>query len=197
MNSTASALLSFFIILTIFFSCANGEEEAESPSIYNIPIELLENTKELSKDLDDCFGKSDTSMYRDALGCAAGYYGWISSEYILHISPDIYNNYELESTRCKNYLVNENEIPCELWIFEKGKSHLTNICTDISIVDFPEPIRKLKSTGGSLLVVLDKLDKHAFIKIDSLLFIDSLFENQTIKLENIVLSDVENLGIPG
>ncbi len=182
--------INFILILCLFvfnFSCDHSIE-SKSP-------EFKQDRAKLSKAIATCFGQIDFSMNRPAIGCAAGYYVLASSEYVLHIGSAIHDIFNQGNFSCTQLQVKGNEISCQLWLFEKEKAHLGNICTDVILVDQPKPIQKLNAVNGTLKVIFTPKDRNAFIKIDKLIFEDS--NHQPLRLEDIILWDVKNIGISG
>jgi hypothetical protein len=118
----------------------------------------------------------------------------------LRIPETIYG--ELESN--KEYILEESKIVCELFIFKRDSSHLANICTDFIIINYPKPLRIIKSVKGKINVLIGNNEQlwgnevnNAYIKIMNLEFIDTLNNKRKIEIKEKYLWKVLNLGTPG
>lgn len=154
----------------------------------------------LNEKLESFLGTIDSSSILESVGCIQGYFGHLSSEYVLKIPSSIYT----EKETMKEYNLNERGLQCELLVFEKDSSHLANICTDVIIMNYPKTKKTIKSIGGTMKVFIGNKEElwgnkvnNSYIKINKIEFIDSLNNNKKIVFKDKFLWKVINLGTPG
>lgn len=147
------------------------------------------------------FDELDTSSTDNTIGCISGFFKKLDAKYVIRIGPNLdleYNN--IEKFDIEGYA---KDVELELFEFKKGKANLTNICTDIHVVDTPEAIQKYSNCKGT--VVIGKSDPTNYygnemprvsIHLKNLIFYDSL-GNEVLKIEDELLWKVLHLGTPG
>jgi len=65
----------------------------------------------------------------------------VSPEFVLRIPEMIYS----EQENVREYDYSKDSIQYEIFVFEKDSAHLANICTDVLIMNYPKPKRKIKN----------------------------------------------------
>lgn len=193
----------FLLIVLLFISCSQSQESTYDNNLTQEEID--EQQQEviipLQENLENIFGTVDSTKIVDAFGCVQGYFGYISSEYILRIPASIYT----ENESITKYNIDTNKIECELLIFKKDSANFGNICTDVIITNFfPKPLRVIKGVSENMTVLIGDKEElwgnevnNAYIKIDKLEFIDSLNSNKRIIIEDKIFWKVINSGTPG
>lgn len=189
-----------YILISIIILGCNSNEIAKNATQEKNTIEKSKSV--VSKNhFDDCFAESDSIFTHETIGCSGGYYKLINDEYVLRISSELNVDYG----DCKILSIDSSEESplTELLIFEKGKATLTNICTDVILVNAVEPIKTLCQGYGQITIgKSDSTDYYGnemprmTIRVDYLTFIDS-HTGKEIKIENELFWKVLNTGTPG
>lgn len=189
--------ISLFLLTLVLMGCAQKQNETNSnkdtPNKKEKSITLEEN-------LYNIFGKVDSTNILNSIGCTHGYFGHLSSEFVIRIPSSIYSRQEHK----KEYNLLNGGLQCELLIFEKDSSHLANLCSDIAVVNFPKPKRRLNAVQGKIKVFFGNTEElwgrqvnNAYIKIENLEFIDTINHHRKIEIKEKFLWQVLNLGTPG
>ena len=184
------------ILFSVLLSCSTRQSSVENSKLNNTESESLA----IEKKLENVFGKIDSTKILNSIGCVQGYYDYISSEYVVRIPYSIYSNIESR----KEYSLGKKGNECELLVFEKDNSNLSNICTDIILINSPKPKRVLRSVQGKMRVFIGNEEglwgnfvNNTYIHIERVVFVDTLSNNKRIMIENKYLWKVLNKGIPG
>ncbi|MBK7569223.1 MAG: hypothetical protein IPI31_15485 [Bacteroidetes bacterium] len=174
-------------------------------TICNNNVDSRDNSTELpdksKNSFETCFGNIDTSKAGKTKGCSGGTYKLINDKYVIRIFPD----FNIQFDSCYIVTINSSnaERLTELLIFENNNANLTNICTDIIIVNNPKPTRQLYAQSGQLIIGFsDPIDLygsptcHTTILIKRLVFIDRQTGDKIV-IENELLWKVLDTGTPG
>ncbi len=202
----AIIIQSFFLFGLIFILGCETRKDKENENL-NIKRESIEKLAKdslqkvnVEKKLTDIFGAIDSSKIITSIGCDQGFFGYISSQYILKIPSGIYYSYE-NTQEYKNSVLG---LPCELYVYENDSSHLANICTDLIIMNLPKPVRKLESINNDIKVykgnpieLWGSIVNRIYIKIEKIEFRDTLNNNHKIEIKDLYLWEVPFLGTPG
>jgi hypothetical protein len=186
----------YILISLIILSCSSTKTEKHKTEESKI-AEIEDSANEFNK----CFSELDSISFESTIGCSGGYYKVINDQYVLRISSDL--NIEYDHCDIVQIDSSEQNFKAELLIFEKGKASLTNICTDVIIVNAPKPIKNLKKCYGQMTIgKSDPTDYYGnempkmTISIDNLTFTDPQ-TGEEIKIENELFWKVLNTGTPG
>ncbi|MGB1040095.1 MAG: hypothetical protein ACPGVD_04420 [Flavobacteriales bacterium] len=176
-----------------------GEEQLTSSNhIEKIEGEEVDNSYQ--KSFLRCFASIDSNQVQNVVGCQNRcFYKVLNDDKVLMI----HYKTKLKLNHCKHYDTLTKEVYAELQIFKKGEANLTNYCTDIRIVNTPEPLKKIVATSGQLIIAESNIDNYygnklprTTILIKQLIFFDSTFM-RNVKIENELFWKVRNFGTPG
>ena len=191
------------LLTVLLISCMPEDDQAQEKE-KNATVGASGQERELVREttgaFTGCFAGMDTSGVGNQLNCAAGIYKLIHDKYVLHLSLDL----PVQLDKCYDFSIDSlnGRKQAELWIFEKGKAGLTNICTDV-VVNAPEPLRVLYAHSGKIRVVFSDPEKYygnpvhrTTVWVKKLVFTDPR-TGEKITLENEVFWKVLYTGIPG
>ena len=116
-------------------------------SILLLEMGNLVTAQEISP-FSNCFGTSDSTNEQVTAGCSSVFYKLIDSKTILRIHVNLIVDYD----ECMEIQLGELDSYAHLLIFENEQFELTNICTDVIIVNADKPIKTLKATAGKLRI---------------------------------------------
>jgi hypothetical protein len=189
----------YILISLIVIGCNSNETRKNETESHNT-IEVADSVVS-ENNFNNCFVEPDSSYIQESIGCSGGYYKLINDQYVLRISSEL--NVEYGDCDIVSIDSSEQSLLAELLIFEKGKASLTNICTDVILVNAPEPINTLKHGYGQIAIgKTDPTDYYGnempkmTIRVDHLTFIDP-HTGEEIKIKNELLWKVLNTGTPG
>ncbi len=155
----------------------------------------------MNSSFHEYFDELDTTRTDNTIGCVSGFFKKLDANYVIRIVPNldlVYNS--IEKYEIKGFT---NDLVLELFEYKEGKANLTNICTDILVVNNPEPIQKYSNCKGT--VVIGKSNPTQYygnemprvsIHLKNLIFYDSL-GNEVLKIKDELLWKVLHLGTPG
>lgn len=182
----------FYIISILFLvSCASDNSIDNSAKPQTNP----------KKSFETCFANIDTSNTSQTSACISGTYKLVSDKYVIRIFPD----FPIQFDSCYSITIDSinGQRFTELLVFDKNNASLTNICSDLTITNSPEPTRHLYAQSGQVIIgfsnpteLYGNKTHHTTVLIKNLIFIDKS-TGEKIELKNELLWKVLNLGTPG
>ena len=166
-----------------------------------------DTTKIISKKRFDYFIKlADTprkeqkKYHENTASCIWGTYKIISDEYILRVNTNFFSEdgdgyYEIDV----DSLLTRKTV--EILVYDSANSTLQNICTDVGDWNNPKANRKLRPSGGKIIVAFTKVNspyhEHAVtLFIKELNFYDPV-SSKSVFLKNVLAWKIYWEGIPG
>jgi hypothetical protein len=181
-----------FILVGIVFLASCAENNGQK---------VQNNGAELKSEFEKYFLNKDTVQQNYTIGCSAGFYQLLNTKYVLRIYTDL----DFENNTLKTFQVSPHslDITLELFEFEEGQANLTNICTDIHLVNAVKPIRTYSDCSGTVVVGISNPATHPMyampivsMHLDGLTFYDSLGVEK-LRIENEMIWKVQHQGTPG
>lgn len=135
------------------------------------------------------------------VGCTAGNYLLIDDTYVLKFHHD----YVIEDGYSRQVSTNDSYVDhiAELMVYEKGRAHLGDRCTDILMDSVSQPLMVLKNCRGDLTIgKTHRTNRFGVdvselsVRVDELIFRDST-SNTKFRIQDVVAWKIENIGAPG
>lgn len=147
-----------------------------------------------------CFANIDTLNVGESRACSGETFKLINDRYVIYLSLD----FPIQFESCYTISIDtaNGKKMADLWVFDNKDANLTNICTDILMMNVAKPSRSLSAQRGELIVAYsDATDygnerPHITVLIKKLVFIDGKTGN-TIEIENELIWKVPDVGTPG
>lgn len=184
-----------FIVVVIILSsaCDNPKESGIFDNVKDTIV--IDNTAEnvINKDVGAYL---DTSKAGEALGCASGFFKLLNKDMVLRIGHAIVTDKKTGTTV-------DSTCDIELLLFEKGKAHLQDICTDVIADNLSKPIESIKVNKGAIKSVsTEKVEYYGnktyklTIIFENLIFIHPK-SGTVIEIKNELYYKVLDMGISG
>ena len=152
-------------------------------------------------DFANCFANVDTTKLGQTIGCEGGIYKLLNRKSVLCINFDL----PVQFDSCYSVIIDgsNGKHLTSLIAFDNNNANLSNICSDIEIVNNPEPTRFLYAQSGNFILAYSNPTKlhgnptySVTILIKKLVFFDYK-TGEKIIIENELLWKVLNAGIGG
>lgn len=184
--------LIFMLAILILAGCSNQNETTDNS---------VKQPDKSKNTFATCFADIDSSKTGKTIGCSGGAYKLINDKYVIRIFPDFPIQFD------SSYIITIDSSNAgrltELLIFDNKNANLTNICTDIIVINNPNPTRQLQAQSGQLIIgfsdpteLYGKQTHHTTVLIKKLIFFDTK-TGEKIELKNEILWKVLNTGTPG
>jgi hypothetical protein len=148
-----------------------------------------------------CFSNIDSTKNGETVGCADNYYKLINNKYVVCISPKA--PIKIGACDVLRFDTTSLQFNAKLLIFDNRDAHLSNICTDLDLVNLPRPSRIVDLKFGELQIgysdVQELYGNYTYcttIIVKTLEFLDSTTSEQII-LKDQLLWKVLNQGNSG
>lgn len=101
--------------------------------------------------LSEHFSHVDTSNAGPSIGCVGSFYKQLSDSTVLVIR--LKDNHIVDTASTLRIDSLGLDATAALWLFEKDSAHMSNICTDVIIVNLPKPLAMVPAVEGSLALM--------------------------------------------
>ncbi len=148
--------------------------------------------------ISECFEGIDTTKQGISVGCSAGFWKLIDSNFVIRITPNVR---QIPYNRCMIINIDStiNKEMAELFVFKKGEANIDYICMDIH-GSKKELLRSFPAISGQIIVELtDPTDYYGHIQpkvsifIKKLIFIDPKTKKR-VEFKNELLWKILDFG---
>ena len=147
-----------------------------------------------------CFAGVDTvrgeNKHPTTTGCFGTFYLRVNSRWVLRLTPRLPVQYD----SCTSVAVGgaKTGLAAELLVFDPGKAHLYNLCSDVRIANAARPRQRLTARAGRVVVAFRSMTYHGSptyavsLWVQRLEFVDPKTRKRMV-LENQLLWRVPNI----
>ena len=187
------------LILVLFLTLESFQNKSLRKNLSEYKSENVDTI--VKNDFANCFANVDTTNQGQTIGCEGGIYKLLNKKNILLINFD----FPIQFDSCYSVIVDgsKGKQLASLLAFDNNNANLANICSDVEIVNNPEPTRFLYAQSGNFILAFSNPTKlhgnptyRVTILIKKLVFFDYK-TGEKIIIENELLWKVLNAGIGG
>ena len=102
-------------------------------------------------EMPERFAHVDTAQAGFAIGCVGSFYKQLSDSTVLVLQLAE----RLPSERAKTLQVDSIGLlaSAKLWLFAKDSAHMSNVCTDVIMANYPKPIAEAIAVSGTITLM--------------------------------------------